>query len=1041
MPLAKYHFHPQLVVRTPVKSYEDKSRHWTEIIHDPHFQEAIGISSRDLYKEIKRLADQKEGDQSPAGQTKIQNAIVKYWSRMCSRTTPFGLFAAVGVADWSADENSVIVLSEKKINRRSRLDMSYLCQLAMRIEEDPEISCSLKFYPNSSIYLMGEDYRFLESEDLSSRKGYKITAVSYTSHLNAVLKQAEKGVTLIALLDLLCTDFNVHDNNAFLYISELVDSQVLVSELEPTVTGEEYCSQILAVLHRLRHIPTARRFYKSLLELNDLFAAMDKNVWNDQKIYSQVIDKSKALLKDADPTKLIQVDSFAHFNDSKVNIGIQNNLRHGIDALMKCQIPNENADLNRFVTKFNDRYEGQQVPLSEVLDPETGLGYPENSSSDLSTLGEGLDLFDEQSKSQVWNEFETWAFQKLVHSEKQGVYEYVITDEDLEQFPSYDHDLAPSIAVMFRVLNPKTGEVLLESAGGSSAINLLGRFGHGHEEIRHMMEDVAQSEERHNPEVIFAEIVHLPESRAGNILQRPAVRSYEIPYLAKSGVDNQYQVSIQDLYVKVENNKIQLWSHRLGKRVVPRLSTAHNFKLSDMPVYKFLCDLQTHELNSSLVFKWGSLTEKFKFFPRVKYQNAILSPATWRFLSEDFEELRLAKNQTDLRFLLAHLREEWKLPRDIVLAEGDNELLVDLSKLSELKILLDATKNRSNFIIKEVLGMKNPQVRDGENKGYTNQMLACLVKEEKSYEISHRNELRPAINSATVVRKFVPGSEWLYYKFYCGDRTSDTLLEQVIAPAVSALKSQRIVDQWFFIRFDDGHPHLRFRVHLTDAKHFGAVVTKISTLIKPFEDHKQVWKTEISSYEREIRRYGLDTIEEAEKMFYYDSEASLVIISREREAQTEEMRWKYLLKLMDDSLSGFGMDMEERLKFADRHKESFMIEFNVDKKAKRELDLKYRQFQQEIYQLLNSTEMGKEDFSDILASRHESCSKVAQKIIEKKKHESNDWRLMLVGSFIHMSINRVMMARQRFYEMILYYFLAKHYKSAVARSKKSSVVA
>ena len=780
-------------------------------------------------------------------------------------------------------------------------------------------------------------------------------------------------------------------------------------------------------------IPMARVFHKVLSEIEMCFNAMDRQVWNTPEVYETIAGKLERAGLKMDLSRLIQVDSFADFQEAKVDRNIQKNLRNGLEALMRCQRPNENEDLKRFVKKFNERYEGQLVPLMEVLDPETGIGYSDSQSSDLSMLGEGLNITEKQSVNTSWDEFETWTFQQLMMAQNDGCQEIEISEHDFARFSSDHHDLAPSIAVMFRVVDDEKGDVLIESVGGSSAINLLGRFAHGSEEILSIMQDVAEKEETHNPEVIFAEIAHLPESRMGNILQRPSVRPYEIPYLAKASVGDDFQVSVQDLRVKVEGGNIQLWSNKIGKRVIPRLSSAHNFKLSDLPVYKFLCDLQTHEKNSSLMFRWGSVKEQFTFFPRVRYKNAILSPASWKFTPEDMEMLRKSKDQLSFRFHLALFREKWQLPRYVVLADGDNELLIDMANHESAEILLDVTKKRDQFTVKEALGLESNQIIDAEKRGHSNQMLACLIREAQSYMTPVINGKRELKSRAPIKRKFVPGTEWLYYKIYCGDRTSDALLENAIAPVVRDLYKKQMIDKWFFIRYDDGYPHVRFRVHLTDQSRFAEAVAHIAASLEPFETQKLIWRTELATYERETSRYGVESIEEAEEIFSIDSNATLAIIEKENQSMDQEMRWKYLLRSMDDTLDAFNVDLKKRFAFAEKCRDAFMVEFNVDKKMKRDLDLKYRKYQSEIKELMEDEGNNISDFSAVSEERFSTLRGVADRIMEIRRTDERDWMPSFLSSVIHMSINRTMSARQRFYEMILYYFLAKYYKSKLAR--------
>ena len=53
--------------------------------------------------------------------------------------------------------------------------------------------------------------------------------------------------------------------------------------------------------------------------------------------------------------------------------------------------------------------------------------------------------------------------------------------------------------------------VLIQGASGPSGARLLGRFCHADAELRCCVEDHLRVEEEHQPDAIFAEIVHLPE--------------------------------------------------------------------------------------------------------------------------------------------------------------------------------------------------------------------------------------------------------------------------------------------------------------------------------------------------------------------------------------------------------------------------------------------------------------------------------------------------------------------------------------------------
>ncbi|WP_392348660.1 lantibiotic dehydratase C-terminal domain-containing protein [uncultured Polaribacter sp.] len=50
-------------------------------------------------------------------------------------------------------------------------------------------------------------------------------------------------------------------------------------------------------------------------------------------------------------------------------------------------------------------------------------------------------------------------------------------------------------------------------------------------------------------------------------------------------------------------------------------------------------------------------------------------------------------------------------------------------------------------------------------------------------------------------RTFVIGDKWLYYKIYCGVKTADMLLLEVIKPLTEQLIEEKIIDKWFFIGY------------------------------------------------------------------------------------------------------------------------------------------------------------------------------------------------------------------------------------------------
>jgi len=120
-------------------------------------------------------------------------------------------------------------------------------------------------------------------------------------------------------------------------------------------------------------------------------------------------------------------------------------------------------------------------------------------------------------------------------------------------------------------------------------------------------------------------------------------------------------------------------------------------------------------------------------------------------------------------------------------------------------------------------------------------------------------------------RTYIIGDEWLYMKLYSGTKTADTVLFEIVRPVTSQLLQEGIIDKWFYIRYSDPHNHLRLRFHYMNPDHISKIIQTINKPIKKYIEKNLIWKIQVDTYQREIERYGENSIHLAEKIFYYDS--------------------------------------------------------------------------------------------------------------------------------------------------------------------------
>jgi len=696
-----------------------------EVCQKPVVEEALFLASPDLHSQLKARLEGKLTDRKKV--ERLHYSLMRYILRMCARPTPFGLFAGFNVGQWD-QETQVELPPQENYTRHTRLDMNYLCALAQDLANHPEIKEKIKYYPNSSIYPVGDQLRYVEYRYQNTRRTHHIVAVDHSEYLQKVLDEASKGAYLKNLAELLVDD-EITIEEAREFIDELINSQLLVNELEPAITGPEFLDQILAVLERVTGIDTINNI---ILHTKKLLQEVDESkIGTTVSYYHRIAEVLKPLETGFELKFLFQTDMVKPIKVCTLETNIVNDVLLGLEALNKLTLKASSTNLTQFRDAFFERYETKEVPLLEALDTESGIGYRQTGSAgDIAPLVDDLVLpaTGEPSQEIKWNRLQSFLFKKYREALANHEYQVEITDKDLEPFEASWNDLPDSLSTMAQVVEDK---IFISGFGGSGAGNLLGRFCHADPATDTFIKEITKTEEELNPEVILAEIIHLPESRVGNVLLRPVLRQYEIPYLAKPAVPEEFQIKLEDLLVSVKANRVVLRSKRLNKEIVPRLTNAHNYSYNALPIYHFLADLQTQNLRGGVGFNWGAFANEYEFLPRVTYKNIIFSPATWNVRKSDIDKFLKIKDDDQLFQAIQQWREENRIPPYVALADSDNKLFINLDNLLCIKTLFSVTKNRPNFQLVEFLFDPENAIVKSEEGVFTNEFIFAFYNAGK----------------------------------------------------------------------------------------------------------------------------------------------------------------------------------------------------------------------------------------------------------------------------------------------------------------------
>ncbi|MEM8764920.1 MAG: lantibiotic dehydratase family protein [Bacteroidota bacterium] len=697
---------------------------------DPVIQEAVFLASPTLFFELQKWIN---GDLESKKAQRVTISLLKYLSRMSSRCTPFGLFAGCGLGNFS-DTTELEIGAPTQHRRFTRPDMNYLVALSQNLAKKEHIKSQLTYFPNSSLYSIGAQLRYIEYFYVESMRQHHIVEIDHSPYLEKVLQLASQGASLKALAGQLI-DETITAEEAYGFLDELLESQVLTSNLEPSVSGPPFVEQMLGVLRPLQACEAEVSF---LEEIAKRFKFLDEGLGNRTQAYLDISEFIKKEPTGFELKYLFQTDLELNGQGLTLNREVSREIQKALQLFNTITPPPENTNLKRFKEAFQARYEEREMPLSLVLDVETGIGYIQDmGSGDVNPLVDDLIIPPEENtfnpREVKLNKFHQLLLDKVTAANAKGLQVIHLQKSDVKDFETNWEDVPDTLSTMIELVqaNGET-KISLSGCGGSSAANLLGRFCHEESGITRFAKSIVAKESSMEPNKILAEIVHLPEARAGNILMRPSFREFEIPYLANSVLQTEKKLTLDDLYVSVRNNRVFLRSKKYNKEVLPRLSNAHNYSANALPIYHFLADLQTQDLRGGIYFNFGPLDGFYDFLPRVEYDNLILHEAKWRIRKKEFEKwVAIRKDKEKFRSKINGLREEKGLPRYVLLVDGDNELLINLNNYSSVLMLLETVKNRDEFVLKEFLHESGGLVHS--EKGYhTNQVIVSFYNTVKS---------------------------------------------------------------------------------------------------------------------------------------------------------------------------------------------------------------------------------------------------------------------------------------------------------------------
>ena len=994
-----------------------------KIVDRPEIAEALVVASPDLFDTLEQW---KRDPESKKGR-KTEQALVRYFLRMASRPTPFGLFS--GCTAGRTGDHTRLVLAERGAYRRySRLDMDYLFGLCEHLLSDPEIRAEVRFRPNSTLYESAGRLRFAESRARERMRTVHLVAIDAFDALRDTLRRAADGARLRDLATALVEsdpDGEITHEDAGAFLEELVDSQLLVPELALPVTGEESTAGLVQQLEDVRGASDARRL---LEQTNDALRDIDAaGLGLPPDVYRRLAAELEPLGVPASLSRLFQVDLTKPAREVVIGASVIDEVVRGIEVLHRFSRTQHEHSLQEFCAAFVDRYGAdREVPLVDVLDEESGIGFERanRAGAEASPLLSALPLQRRgESVGFTWKNEDATLMDLVLRAVAEGQSEIEIRDDDLPHLeksarppiPEAFHAMAVLCAESAEAVERGDFRVLLYGAQGPSGARMLGRFCHGDPAIDDGVRKHLADEEALHPDAIFAEIVHLPAGRIGNVLARPVLRGHEIAFLGRSGAPIERQIAVQDLMVTVSGDRIRLRSRSLDREIIPRISSAHNTSSESLGLYRFLAAIQ---LPVGMIWDWGAL-DSAPFLPRVSYGRLVFARARWRVTATEIQPIAEAAGAERYR-LVKRLRETRRIPRYVNFAEGDNELFIDFENALTLDSVIELVRGRREVLFTEFFPSPDELCVEGPEGRFFHELVIPFTRRTAESHAPLESRTAPSL---LIRRTFPPGSEWLFAKLYTGTATADRVLSEDIAPLAAEMIASGAARRWFFIRYSEGGWHLRLRFQGDPRVLRERVQPELESMAQRLIDTGAAWKLQFDTYEREVERYGgAEAIELAEEIFHRDSDTVVGMLETCTGDAGADLRWRLMLAGIDRLYTDFGLDLPARLRLAERSRQGFAYQYHFDS-LRDPLANRFRAQRAALLQLLDTPIPALDQRSAFLAPIvHELQTRRLSTPIEA-----------ILPSVIHMFVNRLARSAGPEHEMVLYDYLVQLYRSRIAR--------
>lgn len=829
-------------------------RRWLEQAwHLPGFAEAVRHASAGL---ADRVADiLAEGVCSDSDVGRAAAAVMRYLLRATGRPTPFGLFAGVAAVTVG---HAASVRWRDAHRCTARVDTQWLAAVIGRLETSPELLDRLDVVFN--------DLAVRRGGRLEAPQGPDRVTVRYTAAVHAARDGAASPVRFGVLADKVSESFPSAGRAVVrAMLTSLVHQGLLITSLRAPCTVIDPLGHLVTRLHAADALtlPSVQALCRDVEAVRRQVQRHNDEGLTDgerARLRASLVGHMQ-VLSTAGRTPLA-VDLLL---DAEVQVptAVVAEMEQAASVLLRLtRRPTGEPAWHAFHAAFRDRYgTGALVPVTEVVNPDAGLGYPAGyPGSVLPTPVNAPTERDELLLALAWQ------------AVADGSHEITLTPDTIDALTGdgFDERCIPAHLELAARIHAATtealtgGEFTLTVAPARSAGTLTSRFtptatGTGLEELYVAVPPTVEG-------ALPVQMSFPPMyPHAENVCRVPAYLPHVLPLGEHRSNPTPAVITVDDLAIVATRDRLHLLSMSRRRVVDPQVFHALALQKQPPPLARFLAHLTRSFCATWHEFDWGPHAHRLPYLPRVRYRRTIISPARWRLTTRDLP----APGSTLEQWCAALLRwrHRWHCPDTIELRNADRTLRMTLTEPTHLGHLRAHLDRHGEAALTEAAAAAEL----GWLAGHAHEIAIPLVRTGPTAPSPQLDRFPQVSNRDPGHLPGSPQSRWLYAKVYTHPERMDEIITAYLPRLLAVPDGEPAC---WFVRYRSPHDtdHLRLRIHIPDPEQYPACAAAIGSWAQHLREAGTIHRLVLDTYHPEVGRYGTgDAMLAAEAVFAADS--------------------------------------------------------------------------------------------------------------------------------------------------------------------------